>query len=326
MIGLVFLAILATVLAVIVLGGGDGGVAAGSTSPSASGSVGASEPPSSSRTAPAGESGSPSGSAAPTAPPADPVIATPAGIVPPGSLVEVTAEGLRIREQPSTSAAVVATVPVNEVVYVRHEVGMGPINAEGFDWYPVFYAPGWRDWPMSPPEEHIHGFLAAGSPAESFVTPLLPRCRQGQPDLVVLYRLTEWERLACYGNRQITFTGTYGCGGCGGLNPGTYEPAWLTHPIDFNIIVPDAAQPHGTTSAFLMRVPPEMQAIAGNEGSILRVTGHFDDSRAVGCVVAPGEPGSERPAFAAAAELYCREQFVVESWEVIGTDPAWQGS
>ena len=56
-------------------------------------------------------------------------------------------------------------------------------------------------------------------------------------------------------------------------------------------------------------------------GSILRVTGHFNDARSVDCVVAPGDPGQERVANDLAAEWYCREQFVVDAWEVIGTDP-----
>ena len=54
-------------------------------------------------------------------------------------------------------------------------------------------------------------------------------------------------------------------------------------------------------------------------GRILRVVGHFDDPNAVGCTVAPGEPPV--PLNATAAELFCREQFVVESVEEIGIHP-----
>ena len=53
--------------------------------------------------------------------------------------------------------------------------------------------------------------------------------------------------------------------------------------------------------------------------SILRVTGHFDDAAAAGCTVAPGEPEPielEAPI----GELYCRSHFVVEGYEVLGTD------
>jgi hypothetical protein len=54
-------------------------------------------------------------------------------------------------------------------------------------------------------------------------------------------------------------------------------------------------------------------------GSILRITGHFDDAAASGWVVAPGEPEQielEEPV----GELYCRYHLVVESYEVLGTD------
>jgi hypothetical protein len=72
----------------------------------------------------------------------------------------------------------------------------------------------------------------------------------------------------------------------------------------------------------VLRIAPELPQVAPEQaGSILRVTGHFNDARSVDCVVAPGEPGQERVANDLAAEWYCREQFVVDAWEVIGTDP-----
>jgi hypothetical protein len=43
-------------------------------------------------------------------------------------------------------------------------------------------------------------------------------------------------------------------------------------------------------------------------------------------VVAPGEPGEERLVEPALAELWCRQQFVVEAYEVIGTDPNFESA
>jgi hypothetical protein len=48
------------------------------------------------------------------------------------------------------------------------------------------------------------------------------------------------------------------------------------------------------------------------------VTGHYDDPRSSECVVAPGEPAQD--VHPAVQELFCRSQFVVDSFEVIGFD------
>ena len=56
-------------------------------------------------------------------------------------------------------------------------------------------------------------------------------------------------------------------------------------------------------------------------GSIVRVTGHFDDARSSECVVAPGEP--TQAVHPSVQELYCRAQFVVDSIEVIGFDESF---
>ena len=72
--------------------------------------------------------------------------------------------------------------------------------------------------------------------------------------------------------------------------------------------------------------PPDIPELGAEQaGSVLRVTGHFNDARSTECVIASGEPGEEVPADDLAAEWYCRLGFVVESWEVVGTDPDWQG-
>jgi hypothetical protein len=63
-------------------------------------------------------------------------------------------------------------------------------------------------------------------------------------------------------------------------------------------------------------LPPDVEV--GEAASIRRVTGHFDDPRAAECVIAPGEPPGELDA---TTTLYdCRARFVIESYEVLGTD------
>ena len=329
-IGVVVLAILAVVLLLIVL---DGNEPTGSASPTpgASGDASASAAGSPSA-APSGDA-----SASPTSPDASasaaPVaVGPPTGITPVGSLVTVTADGLRLREEPTTSGAVLATLAAGETLFlVTNPNSLGPVEADGFSWYVGMYAPGYADWPLNPPgfgdgpsgDPRVFGWFAAGSESEDFVELQRARCPVGT-DIDGLYAATPWERLSCLGDQQITVEGTYGCGGCGGLAPGTFDPEWLADPINFHLLTPPWADLPPVVEQLVLHVPPDVAAPGSEQaGSVLRVTGHFDDARSTDCVIAPGEPGSEVPANELAAEWYCRLQFVVESWAVVGTDPDW---
>jgi hypothetical protein len=332
-IGVVVLAVLATVLAVVLLTR-DGDVGTGIGSPSATPSANA---PSSGTPVASPAAGSPtaSASAGASAGPT-PVVAAPDGILPVGSVVEVTVDGLRIREEPSTSSPVLETVASGEVLYLASNPNiLGPIEAEGFDWYVVMHAPGWHGWPENPPgygdgpsaDPRISGWVASGSASEVFVSLAPVGCPQGTVDIHTIYAMTPWARLSCFGDRQLTFEGTYGCGGCGGISPGTFTPEWLAHPINFALLQPPYAEGHTTVETLVLHEPPDGAELDGVEaGSVVRVTGHFNDARATECVIAPGEPGSEEPADETAAEWYCRERFVLESLEVLGTDPDFRSS
>ena len=137
-------------------------------------------------------------------------------------------------------------------------------------------------------------------------------------DLALLQSLTEWERLACYGDRSITIEGTLGCGGCGGVYAGTFEPAWLATPMNFEFL---SVEPQERIGPFRLRFAPDGPERPQEPGvaPILRVTGHFDDAAAADCVVATLGNGNE-PINDTVAELYCRSQFVVDSYEILGTD------
>ncbi len=68
----------------------------------------------------------------------------------------------------------------------------------------------------------------------------------------------------------------------------------------------------------VLHVPPDVPELGSEQaGSVLRVTGHFNDPRSTECVIAAGE-GAEVPANDLAAEWYCRLGFVVESWRRSG--------
>jgi hypothetical protein len=320
LIGAILLAILVVILLIVLLSGG--GDDSPELSPGASGSaIAATSGPDGSEPATTTAS-APSATPAPTPPP--PVVAAPEGILPVGSVVQVTADQLRVRQAPATSAPIVTSANAGEEMFLAtNPSALGPVQTGGFVWYLVLYQPGYHDWPIRPPgDPPLSGWVAAGSASEAFLALAPTACPMGEVDIATLHALTPWERLACIGDRQITVEGTYGCSGCGGEALGTFTPEWLAHPSDFDVLSPAFAQPASVVENLVLRIAPELPQVAPEQaGSILRVTGHFNDARSVDCVVAPGEPGQERVANDLAAEWYCREQFVVDAWEVIGTDP-----
>ena len=290
---------------------------AGQGSPSASPSASVAESVAPSVSAPASPSADPAASAPP------PVVAAPEGLIPPGSAVRVLVDGLRMREAPSTTATLVADLAVGrllEVGYSRNLGDFGPIQAEGFAWYPVIAIPDATELPPLSSGPILlgpvaFGWVAAGDPAEAYIALVDPRCPARPVNLATIEAMLPWERLACFGTEVMTLEGTFGCGVCSGIFPGTFEPPWLAFPFSGAALSLD---PNARIGPFAMRFAP-----GGPEqpphGRILRVTGHFDDPNAAGCAVAPGEPPV--PLDATVAELFCREQFVVETLEEIGIDP-----
>jgi hypothetical protein len=189
--------------------------------------------------------------------------------------------------------------------------------AEGLSWYRVSYAEGHEDWPDAPvvPDTWVVGWVASGSGNEPFLELLPPRCPEVAPDLSAVTGITTWERLACFGALPLTLEGTWGTRGCGGSSLGNFEPRWLAYPIVCEWLRVD--WPNG--KILELRIPPDSGLASPTGGSIARVVGHFDDPAATTCTFdgAGLVPEIDPVVF----ELYCREQFVVESHEVIGTDP-----
>lgn len=293
--------------------GEDGETAGGSPSASASASAAASE---SASVAPSAAE-SASASAAPAASAPAPVVAAPEGLIPSGSIVRVVTDGLRMREEPSTDSTLVDNLPVDQLLlvgYAAQRPEWGPISAGGFAWYPVIRLgevtdlPPLSDGPLVTTSDG--GWVAAGDETEAFIQLLEPRCPPRPVSLSTLEAMQPWEQLACFGGEQITLEGSIVC--CGGVIPGAFEPSWLAAPFNLALRAPDA-----TGGPLGVHVPPGGPPLP-DEGQV-RVIGHFDDPAAVGCSVSPGEPPV--PLDTAAAELYCREQFVVESVELIGTGP-----
>jgi hypothetical protein len=268
--------------------------------------LGPSALPSASNTAPSPSASSPSALATSTTEPTYPLSSTlafpaPAGILPAGSRAVVTLDGLRVREAPGLNAAVRDTLPTGTVVEVDGR--WGPIVVDGIDWYWVLTEGG----PLS-------GYVAASSGGVHYLDLVPNRCDElQQPDLASLTSHMAWERLACFGDRSLTVMGTYGCPVCGEDLPGTYEPYWLASPANLNYL--------GWPNPITLHFPPDLGLAGPANASIVRVTGHFSDPASTTCVIsdAPGQHGV--PVDPVFAEIWCREQFVVDSYEVLGTDP-----
>jgi hypothetical protein len=246
----------------------------------------------------------PSATSEPSATPA-PTLAfePPDDILPPNSIVVVLVNELQLRGGPGLSAAVVGTASAGSRFFVLDV--FGPVVADGLDWYRLTTAGDSVLW------------AAAGSGADRFLEVVPPDCPAAAPDLATLINmLNEWDRLACFGDRSLTLEGTFGCGPCDGVLPGAWEPSWLAYPLNVSFLWADFQAGIGPLP---VRAPPEFELPA--LGSIVRVTGHFSDPASTTCTISGfgGELAMEVDP--RTAELYCREQFVVDAMEVTGTDP-----
>ena len=328
--GVIALAVLAGLLLAIILTR-EPETASGDLSPSASPSPSAPASPSDDPAPSEAPSQEPAPSEVPSAP-ADPsvdqVVADPDDVLPPGGVVRVTADSLNVREQPIVDSPEQVTVRRGELLVVGPTFGygaFGPAMEDGYTWYPVgvlelneLPAPG-----GAPIEMAVRGWVAIGDGESEWLELLTPRCTDDEPTLQHLSSLTEWERLACYGDRQITFEGVLGCGGCGGLYPGRFTPEWLAFPSYDD---PISVEPQDAIGPMDLHWSPDGQERPNTSGvaPILRVTGHFDDQAAEGCsIVFIGGPASgieESEVDPAVSELFCRTNFVVESYEIIGED------
>jgi hypothetical protein len=307
------LTVLAALTAILLVGcqGGTTGSASPSASPSGSSAASQAASPSAEASAP---------------PESNETIerSTTDGILPPESLALVMVDNLRVRGEPSLAGPILHSFDTGtRITVVGNPSFLGPVVADGYDWYLVVHRTDEND-----PSTEILGWAAAGDPATPFLATLKPRCDRPADVL-----LTAYEQLACYGDAPLTLEGTYGCGGCGGFAPGTFEPGWLANPISppFSVLT---AKPGKGIGRIDIHVPPELLANFFEypvEGSIIRVVGHFDDPAATTCQIIPGDqvtPGGVGPGVPAdsrAAIMYCRERFVVDSYVPIGTDPSYPG-
>jgi hypothetical protein len=252
----------------------------------------------------------------------------PYGVAPllPGSAVKIAVTELNLRAGPCVAALKLGTLAKGKVLIVTDYLD-GPVKADGLSWYRVVFPVNVLASGVLPklPEQWFPdgtdtdgGWIAASSGSKAYLTPLVARCPT-KVDLENLTAMLPSERLACF-HAPIVLEGTYGCGGCGGEGGPINSPAWLSDTFEF-------LQLHvrwGDQFEFRpigIHFPPSGPAVP-KDGSIIRATVHVDDPAAKTCkfnwtidlpFVVP----------AAAATAWCRERLVVDSYDVLGTDPSF---
>lgn len=240
------------------------------------------------------------------------------------SLVFVRVDRLNVRERPTVDAKVRGVVEAGDFLRIG---SYGPFSHDGYVWYLATLLAKAGEPPNASVDvlesDGVAGWIAAGRSDTSYVTKLAPRC-PATVELATIELLLGSERLACFGDAKLELTGTFGCGGCGGTGPGIFEPSWLAGPMKNPLTVHPVSDHLGPFTVSLSPSGPG----APPAGSVVRVRGHFDDPAAATCAISlidPLRPSGEDLVAVPdeAAVLACRQEFVAESFEVLGTDPGF---
>ena len=232
-------------------------------------------------------------------------------------VMRVAVDDLNVRRKPDKSGISEGKAEKGELFMIYD----WPISADGYTWYYGYEQLQNKNTVPSLPQpyndgydEVLGGWMAAGTEDTPFLVPVGPRCPAVR-DLRNISAMLGSERVACFGTDALTFEGTFGCGGCGGEAPGTFEPAWLASPLEFFGLSNDVIEGPPLSLHFA----PEGPAVPAEE-AVIRVHGHFADSRSSTCRITNlADDGTLTLLIAnKAAEAWCRTKFVVDSYEVIG--------
>ena len=254
----------------------------------------------------------PSDGPAPTSTPR----AVPTGRAPrPDAFAYVVTDDLRVRSKPEVSDASEKYEPLlwdGALVWVLD----GPVRASGFDWF-LIDAMGEADLQVHPDPPPTGWAAAAGKDGERWMEAWDIDCPSTPLDLVSDFG---WPPegllgLTCFGDRALTFEAMasrweFACSDGGtAYEP---EPSWFGDCGDRVVLDRDGGFGPGERAALVVNLAPEavvdvMPETDAGTWVPVRVTGHYDDPRALEC-----EWGSENPAQDSAV-VGCRAEFVVTS-------------
>jgi hypothetical protein len=307
-VGVAFLAVLATIMTVLVLGNG-GRTPSGSATPSPSASATASA---------ASASASPTSSATASAS----ISATPQPVaIALDTIVATSVENLSLRGQPGTSATRLGSLELGRRTFVLG----GPTDAEGYRWYLVsglglppsagceepietdpFNCPYWFGW-----------VAAAATDGTPWLMPAPGECPPEAPSATqLIVGVTNLERLACYGSTPITFRAWWpeipDDAGLGGACAGQGHPSgWLLcQNINYDMVTIDESEGFGGVGVRLSTDPASGISMP-ERGTWVEVRAHLDDPAAQGCDEAAAFGDDDRPP--EQIVLDCRSELVLEA-------------
>jgi hypothetical protein len=250
-------------------------------------------------------------------------------VFPPGAAVTVVVDELNLRRKPSTSAKRIGILKRGRILVISPSdyisLGWGPVKANGYTWYPVIDTVGTADGTLDPlpaypipiGAEPISGWVASDNGSRQYLEAVAPRCPT-TIDLGSVEGMLPAERLACFGE-PITITGTFGCPGCGGAIAGTYKPAWLATPLEFDFLSSNPAERVGPMAVHFGPGGPDRPPA----GSRVTMTVHVDDPRSTKCQMVDGAGADAVTIDKRTAIFYCRERLVVDSVQNLGPDPSF---
>lgn len=238
------------------------------------------------------------------------------------SAVRVVVEELNVRARPSTTARRLGTVDEGNVLVFRGP----PVEADGYIWYRGFLAWSSIDHvpalpaPLLDVGDPLGGWIATSNGDVDYVVPIPTRC-PAVVDIRNVVAMLPAERLACFGDQSIELEGTIGCHGCTIHIFGEFEPDWLTNPNRVHDLLWDDPL---EGRSLMLRFPPDGPT-RPTDGEIIRVHGHFRDAAASDCSLSLAyywaDSSDIHPVGTGVARQLCRQEFVVEWYDVLGTDP-----
>ncbi len=166
---------------------------------------------------------------------------------------------------------------------------------------------------------YLFGWLPERSEAMSRLVRLAPaECRE--PTMGWVGSLEPADRLRCFGDQKLTIEGYVI--EWGGSDPATYlgTPEWLANEGEFALTLAIGPAVDGPVVPFHLTSELLIPPLTPRDGPIpaerVVLEGHFDDPRAVDCRHEAARLDAP-PMDSTLSELWCRQQFVVESWHLV---------
>ncbi len=190
----------------------------------------------------------------------------------------------------------------------------------GPELYVIAVEDGWVEVQAAHPTsiDYVFGWVQASAIEHHVPSP----CPDGEPGTYLWFGSGghPQRNVDCYGSGQLVARG-YAIDRSGD-DPRSYsgDPEWLAGHSTLELS--SAIGPAVSGFLLSLHLPPELQGTIptsdreAHEGTLLSVTGHFDDPRSSGCTHVPladGYPMVEPRN----AELWCRQGFVVDAVEIV---------